>query len=64
MVEIFAGAGVLRGAPLFHRGIVPVLHPTVVVRDFDTLIFVDDRMLGGVWRLGNRWALSEGGDRQ
>src|SRR5215472_14750072 len=52
MVKIFAGAGVLGCAPLLDGGIVPVFEPTVVVGDFDAMVFVGDGTLRRVGRLG------------
>ena len=58
-IEIFAGAGVLRGAPLLDGGIIPVFQPSVVIDDFNAMIFVDDWVLRGVGRLADGWALSK-----
>ena len=42
VIEIFAGARVLGGAPLLDRGIVPIFQPAIVVGDGDAKIFVGD----------------------
>jgi hypothetical protein len=59
MVEIFAGVGVLGGAPLLDGRIVPVFQPAIIVGNFDALIFVGNRALRRVRRLGDGRALSK-----
>ncbi len=46
MIEIFTSARVLSGAPLLHRGIVPVFQPAIIVADFHALHIVGDRLPG------------------
>src|ERR1039457_6199521 len=47
-----AGGGVLRGGPLFHRRIVEVFQPAVIVGDSDLAVGIGDRLLGGLRQQG------------
>src|SRR5215472_7884627 len=62
MIKIFASAGILRGAPLLDNGIVPILQPAIIVRDFDALIFVGDRLLRSIRRRWDGGALGKSGE--
>ena len=62
VIEIFASARVLGGAPLLNRRVVPGFQPTVVVGDRDAIIFVGDGPLGSVGRLRDGRGLGEGED--